>query len=103
MICSAWSQSIEQKIRKALLENTFTESGIYDFDTYSFSEENGKLLWEKESSNEYGSYTLGGEAEINEKKILIYHKWCSEGAEWYRLVDRTCIIISKLHGIFFNS
>ena len=90
-VCSAWSQSLEQKIRKALLENRFTSSGIYDSDTYSFSEENGKLLWEKESSSEYGSYTLGGEAEIKGKKVLIYYKWCSEGAEWFFGDDKNAV------------
>ena len=90
-LCSAWSQSLEQKIRKVLLENTFTASGIYDFNTYSFSEENGKLLWKEECSNEYGSYTLGGETEINGKKILIYYKWCSEGAEWYYGGDKSAV------------
>ena len=90
-LCSAWSQNLEQKIRKVLLENSFTSSGIYDSDTYSFSEENGKLLWEKESSSEYGSYTLCGEAEIIGKKVLIYYKWCSEGAEWFFGDDKNAV------------
>lgn len=83
LCCSSWSQTLEQRIRKVLLENRFESSGIYDYDSYSFSEENGNLLWKKESSNEYGSYTLGGEAEIKGKKVLVYYKWCSEGAEWH--------------------
>lgn len=90
-LCSAWSQSLEQKIRKVLLKNTFTASGIYDFDTYSFSEENGKLLWKMESSTEVGGYTLGGEAEIKGKKVLIYYKWCSEGAEWFFGDDKNAV------------
>lgn len=51
-LCSAWSQSVEQRIKKVLLETKFRESGIYDGTSYTFKEKNGNLLWERESCNE---------------------------------------------------